>query len=287
MSFPNISWLVASGQGEEDVTWLQPLTQLHDRGEPCIIVTLAAVRGHAPRGAGSKMLVSAKEVYGSVGGGNLEQTAIEKSRMYLSKKTMTPELLSITLNPKGGDYGVQCCGGEVTLLLEPVYPQRPTVAIFGAGHVGWALVQVLGTLPIKLVVVDSRPAQLETDLPSPLSAEVHLTHAAVPETVLEGLPSGSHLLILTHDHAEDLAILETALRQDKERTFGFIGLIGSSVKWQHFQRELLTHGLSKTNLERVTTPIGLPGVPGKRPQAIAIGVAAQLLSYLELPESEF
>ena len=269
------------------MTWLDALTQLKNGGEPLVIVTVAKVRGHAPRGAGSKMIVTEKEVYGSVGGGNLEQTAIEKSRTHLSERRATPELLSITLNPKGGDYGVQCCGGEVTLLLEPFYPKRPTIAIFGAGHVGWALAQVLGTLPIELHIVDSRPTQLEVDLPSPLNANVHLTHADVPETALETLPVGSHLLILTHDHAEDLAIVETALRRGRERNFGFIGLIGSSVKWQHFQRELLAHELSKTDLERVTTPIGLPNVPGKSPQAIAIGVAAQLLSYLELPESEF
>ena len=268
------------------MTWLQPLTQLHEEGEPLVIVTITTVRGHAPRGAGSKMIVTQNEIYGSVGGGNLEQTAIKESRTYLSEKRTTPEMLSVTLNPKGGEYGVQCCGGEVTLLLEPVYPQRPTVAIFGAGHVGWALVQVLGTLPIELRVVDSRPAQLNVELPASLNAKVHLSHAEVPETVLETLPGGSHLLILTHDHAEDLAIVETALRQSEERD-GFIGLIGSSVKWQHFRRELLEHGLSETDLARVTTPIGLPSVPGKSPQAIAIGVAAQLLSYLDLPESEF
>ena len=233
------------------------------------------------------MLVTREEVYGSVGGGNLERTVIETSRGYLSEKRTTPEIMSMTLNPKGGDYGVQCCGGEVTLLLEPVYPKRPTVAIFGAGHVGWALMQVLGTLPVELVVVDSRPAQLDAELPSPLSATVHLKHAEVPETALDHLPADTHLLILTHDHAEDLAIVETALRQDRERGFGFIGLIGSEVKWQHFRRELLEHGLSEADLERVTTPIGLPDVPGKSPQAIAIGVAAQLLSYLDLPESEF
>ena len=267
------------------MTWLDPLTQLRKEGEPLVIVTVAAVRGHAPRGAGSKMLVTQGEVCGSVGGGNLEQSAIERSRACLAEKVKAPEILTITLNPKGGEHGVQCCGGEVTLLLEPLYPQRPVVAIFGAGHVGWALVQVLGTLPIELYVVDSRPAQLKAELPTPLAAKVHLIHAEIPETALENLPTGSHLLILTHDHAEDLAILETALRDNAR--FGFIGLIGSSVKWQHFRRELHEHGFSESDLERVTTPIGLPGVPGKSPQAIAIGVAAQLLSYLELPESEF
>ena len=266
------------------MTWLDPLIQLRKEGEPLVIVTIAAVRGHAPRGAGSKMLVTRGEVYGSVGGGNLEQSAIERSRACLAERVNVPEMLIMTLNPQGGEHGVQCCGGEVTLLLEPLYPQRPVVAIFGAGHVGWTLVQVLGTLPVELYVVDSRPAQLNAELPTPLAAKVHLIHAEIPETRLENLPTGSHLLILTHDHAEDLAILETALRDD---SFGFIGLIGSEVKWQHFRRELHAHGFSDAELERVTTPIGLPGVPGKSPQAIAIATAAQLLSYLELPESEF
>ncbi len=269
------------------MTWLQHLVRLEQQRESFVVVTVAAVRGHAPRGAGSKMIVTQNEICGSVGGGNLERSAVETSRAYLCEKRATPEMMSVTLNPKGGDYGVQCCGGEVTLLLEPIYPKRPTVAIFGAGHVGWALVQVLGTLPIELHVVDSRSAQLERELPAPLHAEVHLAHAEVPETVLETLPVGSHLLVLTHDHAEDLAIVETALRQDKERRFGFVGLIGSAVKWQHFRRELLAHELSEEDLARVTTPIGLPEVPGKSPQAIAIGVAAQLLNHLDLPESEF
>ena len=269
------------------MTWLEPLTQLKSRGEPLVVVTVAQVRGHAPRGAGSKMLVTKDEVYGSVGGGNLEQSAVDKARVCLSQKATMPELFSTKLNPQGGDYGVQCCGGEVTLLLEHLYPQRPTVAIFGAGHVGWALVQVLGTLPMDLFVVDSRPAQLDAALPTPLNANLHLIHAEMPETSLETLPNGSHLLILTHDHAEDLAILETALRRDKEQRFGFIGLIGSEVKWQHFRRELLGHGLLEKDLERVTTPIGLPSVPGKSPQAVAIGVAAQLLGHLDLSDADF
>ncbi len=98
------------------------------------------------------------------------------------------------------------------------------------------------------------------------------------------LPTGAHLLVLTHDHAEDLAVLERALR---DAEVGFIGLIGSASKWTHFRRQLLAHGLSETDLARVTTPIGLPGVPGKSPQAVAIAVAAQLLGVLELPETLF
>ena len=118
----------------------------------------------------------------------------------------------MTLSLQHGSHGVQCCGGEVTLLLEPVNLTRPSIAIFGAGHVGRALVQVLGMLPLELFLVDSRAAQLEV---SPvLEATLHKLHAEIPETVLETLPRGTHLLVMTHDHAEDIAILDTALRQE-------------------------------------------------------------------------
>lgn len=266
------------------MSWLATIVRLNEAGAPFVLVTIARVRGHAPRGAGSKLVVSADETWGSVGGGNLEAHATARARTLLEEHVTVPELLTQTLGLGGGEHGVQCCGGEVTLLLEPMYPERPTVAIFGAGHVGWALVQVLGTLPLEIHLIDSRPAQLGRALPDPLTASVTLHHAPVPESALETLPTGAHLLILTHDHAEDLAVLERALRADP---FGFIGLIGSASKWTHFRRELLAHGLSETDLARVTTPIGLPGVPGKSPQAVAIAVAAQLLGVLELPDTLF
>ncbi len=271
------------------MSWLATIVRLNEAGTPFVLITLARVRGHAPRGAGSKLVVSADEMWGSIGGGNLEAHATARARTLLKERVTVPELLTQTLGLEGGEHGVQCCGGVVTLFLEPVYPERPTVAIFGAGHVGWATVQVLGTLPLQLHLIDSRPAQLGRALPGPLTASVTLHHAPVPESALETLPTGAHLLILTHDHAEDLAVLERALRNDSSSAdrFGFIGLIGSASKWTHFRRELLAHGLSETDLARVTTPIGLPGVPGKSPQAVAIAVAAQLLGVLELPDTLF
>jgi xanthine dehydrogenase accessory factor len=272
--------------------WLETAQGLAVKGIPFVIVTLVKVRGHAPRGAGSKMLVTRDETYGSIGGGNLERTAIDKARECLGRgaargaPTRAPTLFTVTLNPKGGDWGVQCCGGEVTVLLEPAYSGKPAVAIFGAGHVGWALVQVLQLLPIEVYLIDARAERVTEDRLDGLSDEraatVHLRHAEVPESMIEGLPAGAHLLILTHDHAEDLAILDMALRR---KDLGFIGLIGSGVKWRHFQAKLKEAGLTDADLGRVTTPIGLPNVPGKSPAAIAIATAAQLLTHLELDES--
>lgn len=269
------------------MSWLAAVHRLGESGTPFVLVTLARVRGHAPRRAGGKMVVTESDAYGSVGGGNLEATAITQARRLLSARAVDPELLTLPLSPQGGEhgsqFGVQCCGGEVTLLLEPHYPARPCVAIFGAGHVGWALVQTLGALPVELHLIDSRAEALARNLPSPLTASVTRHHAPVPESALQALPPGAHLLVLTHDHAEDVAVLERALRLP----FGFIGLIGSASKWQHFKRQLKKEGLTDDQLARVTTPIGLPGVPGKSPQAVAIATAAQLLGVLELPETLF
>lgn len=274
------------------MVWLEPLITLSKKGEPFVIVTIIQVRGHAPRNAGTKMIVSKENIYGSVGGGNLELVAINKSRSLLidSRRgvlqyTLTyiePMMLTVTLNPKEGEYSIQCCGGEVTLLLEMINPSRPTVVIFGAGHVGWSLIHVLSMLPIDVYVVDSRVEQLDASkLPANANAKITLQHADIPESFIASLPSESHLLVLTHDHAEDIAILDVALRR---ADLGFIGLIGSNAKWAHFQQELKKQGHSEETLKQITTPIGLAGVPGKSPQAIAIATAAQLLSYLNLPE---
>lgn len=266
-----------------DRGWIEALARHAAAREPCVMVTIAAVRGHAPRAAGTKMLVTASSTDGTIGGGDLEARAIARSREILAgsadERPLEPELTTIRLTPAGGEHGVQCCGGEVTLMLEPVDVREPTVAIFGAGHVGKALVHVLATLPVRLVLVDSRADQLDgASLPSGAAATLDRVHAPIPESAVGDLPAGAHVVILTHDHAEDIAILDTALRR---RDLGYLGLIGSRAKWSHFQGRLREQGHSDEALARVTTPIGLPSVPGKSPGAIAIATAAQLVGIFD------
>ena len=268
--------------------WLEALRDLAARDEASVLVTVAAVRGHAPRAPGAKMVVAAGAVWGSVGGGNLEAVAARRAREMLEAGAAAPELLEVSLTERAGvkaDFGVQCCGGEVTLLLEPVRPRRPQVAIFGAGHVGLALARVLSRLPLELVLSDSRPEMLEPARFEGFGAEARVRALAyphpAPEFVMAELRPGACVVVLTHDHAEDLQALETALHRPD---LGFVGLIGSSAKWARFRARLLARGFSETDLSRVTTPVGVPGVRGKRPEVIAIAVAAQLLTRLEFPE---
>ena len=276
--------------------WLAATIRLRERGEAGVLVTVTAVRGHAPRDAGAKMVVTATGTWDTIGGGALEAVAIERSRAMLAAGASVPETSTSTLSEHvvvgamehgaqehgaqghgARNYGVQCCGGEVSVLLEPL-GVAPTVAVFGLGHVGHELARILSRHDLDLHLVDTRAEQLTPGRLGPIAegdARIHV-HAApvLPEAVLVTLPAGAHVLVMTHDHAEDAAIVDAALRTPG---LGSIGLIGSSAKWTRLRRRLLADGLSEGDVARVTTPIGLPELTGKDPAVIAVSVAADLL----------
>ena len=260
-------------------TWWQAVAGLRSAREPGVLVTVTEVRGHAPREAGAKMVVSAATTWGSIGGGNLEEEAVRRARELVSGGGSAPVTFTASLSDKAPvQHGVQCCGGEVTVLLEPL-AVVPSVAIFGVGHVGLELARILARHDLDLHLVDSRSAHLTEAELAPLAdavAAVHTHHVPViPELVLGELPRGTRVLVLTHDHAEDLAIIDAALRSDH---LGSIGLIGSSAKWARFRSTLLD-SFPADVVDRVETPIGLPGVTAsKDPAAIAVSVAAALLA---------
>jgi xanthine dehydrogenase accessory factor len=258
--------------------WVKAVQRLRAGRQAGVLVTVMSVRGHAPREAGAKMVVAADNVWATVGGGNLEALAVERSREMIADGTTAPEVLTAALSDKAPyQHGVQCCGGEVKLLLEPL-PVVPSVAIFGVGHVGLELARILARHDIELHLVDSRSDQVTADRLAVLDdavAQVHVHNVPVlPELVVGELPPGTHAVIMTHDHAEDAALCDVAIRNEDLAT---IGLIGSSAKWTRFQRKLAEDGNSAGAIARITTPIGIPGLTGKEPAVIAVSVAAWLL----------
>ncbi|WJL97177.1 xanthine dehydrogenase accessory protein XdhC [Microbacterium sp. ET2] len=267
--------------------WVDELRRLRDARLPAVLVTLAAVRGHAPRNGGAKLVVSPDRLFGTVGGGNLEETAIGTAREMIDTGENEPRLLTLTLSDKAAsEYGVQCCGGEVTMLLEPVRVV-PTVAIFGVGHVGLELARVLARHEMELWLIDGRADMVAEErigvprhrgLFADAVATVHVRHAPVPEAAIADLPAGAHVLVMTHDHVEDLALTDQALRRSD---LSSIGLIGSRSKWARFRAKLGELGHTDDALGRVTTPIGVPEVSGKAPAVIAVSVAARLLQLIE------
>ncbi|MYW69727.1 xanthine dehydrogenase accessory protein XdhC [Streptomyces sp. SID8379] len=261
------------------MTWLAAAARLRARREPGVLVTVATARGHAPRAAGAKLVVARSGTWGSIGGGNVEAVAIDRARELIEAATSEPELIDFALNDKVTNrHGVQCCGGTVSVLLEPL-PVVGAVAIFGAGHVGLELARILARQDLDLHLVDTRADMLTEERLGVLAdavAQVHVHHTPLlPEEVLEQLPRGAHVLIMTHDHAEDAALCDAALRTDH---LGSIGLIGSAAKWARFRKRLATEGgHDEATIDRITTPIGLPDITGKEPATIAVSVAADLL----------
>jgi len=264
-------------------TWFEAVASLRASRRPGVLVTVTDVRGHAPRDAGAKMVVAEDAAWGSIGGGNLEEEAVRRSRDLLSSGASVPESLTASLSDRAPfQHGVQCCGGEVTVLMEPL-AVVPSVAIFGVGHVGLELARILARHDLDLHLVDSRPEHLSGDVLAPLddavaSVQVHAV-PVLPELVIAELPPGTRVLVLTHDHAEDLALVDAALRANH---LGPVGLIGSSAKWARFRGQLVEAGIAPEVVDRVETPIGLPGVTSsKDPAAIAVSVGAALLSAFE------
>ncbi len=341
------------------IRWSEIVAERAQRGEDCVLVTVAAVRGSAPREPGAKMVVTREHIAETIGGGNLELAAIERARELLDARSAPGAQL--VRYPLGPGFR-QCCGGVATLLferieaneaswvarladveragrpgvvitgaegrcggrklivsatgcegtlgdtgldegalgfarrllageLENAEPQlqaigspgsgnlvlielaRPCnfdIVLFGAGHVGRALVSVLANVDCRVTWVDPRPEQFPSEVPG----NVRVIATAAPEEEVDRVPSGAFFLVMTHSHALDFELCERVL---KRGDFRYLGLIGSAPKRNRFLKYLKIEGVSEPALARLTCPIGVPGIVGKQPSAIAIAVAAELL----------
>jgi len=239
-----------------------------------VLVTVVATAGSTPREPGAWMRVDARRVEGTIGGGALEWRAIQEAKAMLA----TGETLRELDLPLGPELG-QCCGGRVRLKLEatdrplsaPLPADALDLVLFGAGHVGRALVRVLAVQPCRIRWIDPRAELLPEDPP----AHVTAVPSALPVHEVSRGPNHAAWLVMTHSHDLDLDLCEAILRRGDAR---FLGLIGSATKRARFETRLVARGLAPDALRRLTCPIGLPGIAGKHPGTIAIATAAQLLA---------
>jgi xanthine dehydrogenase accessory factor len=252
---------------------------------PAVLVQVRSVRGSAPREVGAWMAVFADTVLGTIGGGRLEWDACAHARTLLGAPPPSVHHQRYALGPSLG----QCCGGEMVLEYRPITaadaaplrttlaPQRMPVALFGGGHVGRALVRVLADLPVQVQWFDSR----DEIFPQPLPPHVYGEHSDPVQAAVADLAAGARVLIMSFSHAEDLDVVAACLqRQRTQADLPFVGLIGSTTKWASFRSRLAARGFSEAELGHVTCPIGVPGIRDKRPEVIAVAVAAQLLQTL-------
>lgn len=246
--------------------WDEALVACRGRLESCVLATVLGTSGSAPRDPGAKMVVTREASYDTLGGGRLEQLVIEAARALLKD----PERDQIVEHFPLGQAARQCCGGAVTVLLERLAPALTPLALFGAGHVGQALVRILAELPFHVIWIDPRSERL----PQAPPVNVRTLAAADPATEVATLPADVPALVMTHDHALDLRLVSALLRRSDQ---AFVGLIASEVKAARFRMRLAAEGIDETRLARLVSPVGLPEVPGKEPMAVAVSVAGQLL----------
>nr|WP_298686687.1 xanthine dehydrogenase accessory protein XdhC [uncultured Dongia sp.] len=299
-------------------------------GVPAILVTIAAARGSTPRVPGTRMLVDADSIVGSVGGGQLEFEIIASARTLIAQRVSASSRQHFILGP---DLR-QCCGGALDVVLEPLLsdaagwlgqaiaweqdgqfwsgslalgepsvmrelrlldeaPSEPGTAklrktetgtiltetsgahwpqifLFGAGHVGRALVNLLGDLPFHVIWSDGR----DNIFPDKVPGNVVTDAGAMNAEMIKAAPADAHFLVMTHSHALDYEIVEAILRRG---SFASLGLIGSDTKRARFLQRLAEMGVAPDDLVRLQCPIGLAGIRSKIPAAIAIAVVAELL----------
>jgi xanthine dehydrogenase accessory factor len=254
----------------------------HAAGEAIVIVRVTGVRGSAPRGEDALMAVTAGAIAGTVGGGQLEWMAIARARQMLESGE-TQAGLDIPLGPEIG----QCCGGRMALSLarldDLLLHQLSLAAlmgeealrktfVFGAGHTGKALARALEPLPLRTVLIDTRPEAVEG-----VAGSFESRCVAMPEEVVRNAPPGSAFVAMTHSHSLDFLIAAEALARGDA---AYCGMIGSATKRAVFAGWLAEHDLDRRLAGKLVCPIGGSVVRDKRPEVIAALTAAEILTAL-------
>jgi xanthine dehydrogenase accessory factor len=247
--------------------WIDALADLQNRGEPCVLVTIIEELGSTPRNAGSKMVISANQSFDTIGGGHLEYKAMKIAREMLASGKQDTHLERFSL---GASLG-QCCGGATVLLFEPMGQVQAQIAVFGAGHVGRALVPLLASLPCRVRWIDSR----EDEFPEQIPHGVRKIVSEEPEEEIDDLPAGSYCIVMTHNHQLDLELTAAIL---KRNDFAYFGLIGSKTKRVKFEHRLRDRGFDNSVVQRMHCPMGIGEVKGKLPVEIAISIAGEIIA---------
>jgi xanthine dehydrogenase accessory factor len=325
--------------------WIDELSDLTAAGERVVLVTVAGIRGSAPREVGAKMVVTASATYGTIGGGQLEYQCTRIACDMLGDEE-TPALRKF---PLGSAMG-QCCGGVVDILFEPIATALPpwlrdlralhgqreaaviatdlngksgksvitahdvfgapesatpdivarareglgsgrtahrindwffenvvgtdlNIAVFGAGHVGSAVVQSLSALDCNIRWIDSRRGIFRA-----VPSNVRTIESPEPALEVAAMPPGSCYLVMTHSHVIDFDVCDRILRRSDVT---YCGLIGSLSKRRRFEKRFRSQGLQDKDFEQLTCPIGVAGISGKKPAEIAVAAAAEVLQAYE------
>ncbi len=266
-----------------------------EQGEAAVLVTIASVEGSAPRGVGTRLLVTGTEVVGTIGGGALEHAALNEACELLRADSFSARVYvrEWTL----GKALSQCCGGRVSLVFERFPACDFRVDVFGAGHVAQQLATLLRQLPCIATFHDSREPWLDrigadvvrgrrqhsrpdidlgTDTTSRRGEGVLHTrlHDENVFAAVESCRPGSFYLVMTHSHERDLEVVEAVLAREDA---AFCGLIASQSKAAAFRSRLSRKGFIEDELDGLTAPLGTSIRTGNTPMEVAIAAMADVL----------
>lgn len=252
--------------------WFDGLSQCHQQGKAYVLLTVLASAGSTPRDSGTKMLVTEDGSIDTIGGGHLEFHAIKHARMLLTQNRNCQQIEHYPLSSKLG----QCCGGATNVLFEVFCDHVQNLMIFGAGHVAQALIPIVSQLPLQIRWIDPRPdAFKHLNVPDNVSCEID----EAPQSYLATVPADSWILVMTHSHQLDYAIVSAALKNEH---ISYVGMIGSDAKARRFKQRLHMHDFQPSQLDRLISPVGLPQIVGKKPIEVSVSIAAQLIQKLNL-----
>ncbi|ARD46286.1 xanthine dehydrogenase accessory protein XdhC [Colwellia sp. PAMC 21821] len=249
--------------------WSSASYKLSKQGQAYVLVTLVGVSGSTPRNSGTKMVISHDDIFDTIGGGHLEHKAIKYAKKMLNSGESCQHIEHFQL---GSNLG-QCCGGNTSVLFECFAATGVNIMLFGAGHVGKALVPILAQLPCKVTWVDSREAQFPSNLSS--YDNVVKVVSESPELEVASMPANSYFIVMTHNHQMDFEISQAIL---KRADFHYLGLIASNTKWRRFQQRYKHRDIDQKQVARMNCPIGLADVGGKLPMEVAVSVSAEIIN---------
>jgi len=259
------------------MNWNSAVFQLNKQGKAYVLVTLVGVSGSTPRNSGTKMVISKDETFDTIGGGHLEHKAIKYAQKMLADDEDCQHLEHFQL---GSNLG-QCCGGNTSVLFECFAAVGVNIMLFGAGHVGKALIPVLAQLPCQVTWVDNRAAQFPTNIDH--YQNVNKIISDEPELEVANMPESSYFVVMTHNHQMDFDISQAIL---KRADFNYLGLIASETKWRRFQQRYKHRDIDQQQVDRMNCPIGLSQVGGKLPMEVAVSVAAEIINIYQTQSFE-
>jgi len=247
------------------------LHEILKKGEAIVLVTVISVEGSSPAKAGFKMLVNEKgHLQGSVGGGNIEHDAIEKAKDMLRRGRKTyRENYNLT-----EDLGM-LCGGKAELFFEAFFPTRK-IYIFGAGHVGEALANILKYGDFQIFCLDNRQEVVEKYKNNDkIKAKIFDYEKNEDYEKLE-IDSHSFCVILTHKHSYDYDVMKNIYSLSGNPRY--VGMIGSKLKVKA-NIDKFKNEMKDIELKNLFAPIGLK-IGGDSAFEIALSIAAEIQSVI-------